>query len=197
MHRAILLAILIAAVGGLAAVEIAGGHLAGRAVLIVRAPAQDPLPAVARQQLRQRVTIAWEDLSVAEACDQLARTCPVPVVVAPELRVTSEHRVSLHLADVQLATVFDWIARQGRVQITPRHGGLYVSTGQATDQLRTSYHLVGDLVMPLRDFPGPELAYAAGDDVPSFDWRPAASEPQGRFTADELAELCEKILNPR
>ena len=189
--------LLLAATAGLAAVEpptVTASSLGGHPVLLVRAPAAEPLEPATAARLQQRISVAWEDLPVAEACDRVARATGTAIVVAPELRAAVVPLITLQVDGMRADRVLEWIKTLSKVSITPMHGGLYVSLTEPERASRLSILRVGDLVHTPGDFPGPELALSASGDAaaPAFElFGEQEDDRAGRPSAEELAELLE------
>lgn len=198
--RACLLSLLLAA--GLTAAEsgavsVTASTLGHNPVLIVRAPAGTPLSPAVAARLRLPVTVAWDGIDVASACDQLARLTGAPIVVAPELRATAAADIVLNVADMRADRVLEWVRTLGRVAVTPMNGGLYVSRQAPARPEQISVIAVGDLVHPIRDFPGPELSIPSpGGEGAGLNLFAEAKDDEGqqRMDAEELAAMLEEHL---
>jgi hypothetical protein len=130
------------------------GHL-----IIVSAP-ETKLDRRVSAALEQRVTVSFEDTPVAEAIDLLHRMTAVNVVVMPAVRASGA-TVTLQVRDMKLANVLTWMATLANCHVQPMHEAICFSDQALPGATVTKVYDVSDQVMPVQDFPGPELAFGS------------------------------------
>lgn len=196
--RPILLLVLVTAAFAAAApdVSVTASELGGKPVLIVRGPAGGQLDPAAAARLRLPVSVHWDEVDTVEALDQLARLTGAPIVVGPTLRAGGGVPITLQVETMRADRVLKWITTLSRVQVTPLNGGLYLSLEAPALPQTVTIVDVGDLVHPIRDFPGPELSVPqpGGEGAQIFGDFALGDDDEQRMDADELAEMVEEHL---
>lgn len=175
-------------------IQVEGTSFGGQPVLMVRAPAVDDLPIREAAKLRQLVTVDWADVTVAEACDVLARLTQAVIVVDPELRADNQKRLTLAVQDMRADRVLEWVRTLSGTTVRVMHGGMYVTNRHqgSTQNTVLRVYPVGDLVQPLAHFPGPDLQLGAvGGGALPVD---AVDQNVQFMGVEELAEIVEELL---
>ena len=165
----------------------------GTQQLLISAPSGAKPDTETARKLQARLTCHFEDATVAEVADWLQKGIGRPVVVAPHV---ADHPITLKLAKVKAETCVKWLESLGKVSVSYVHEGLYISDRKVSGGQVTKLYAVGDLTMPVRNFPGPRLAQSKDADT-SFDLfngDHADEEESNRWDIDELADVLERHL---
>lgn len=167
----------------------------GRPVLLVTAP-QVSDPAAAEPRLRALVTTDFRDADIDEVADFFRRTTGADIVVDPAARLAGSPPITLAVSDMRAATALGWAVRQAGLHLGWLHGAVYISPEPVRGASTTRLYDVSDLVSPVRDFPGPELALTApgGGGIDLFGQAGAAPVGEPPTTAEELAALIEETF---
>lgn len=166
-------------------------------LLVVTAPAEQSGPPASI--LSQRMTVDFQDTSIADVAELLRRTTALNVVVAPEL-LARNASVTLTAKDMELGNLLNWISTVSGVHHGWLNHALYFADKQLDGPKRMRVYDVSDLVMNIPNFPGPEL------DIPQTSGGGAANgaflsapqqDAQPNMTTDELVELLQKHVQTR
>jgi hypothetical protein len=189
--RSVLLSLLaLAPVAAVAAEdEMAIGHWGN--YLMVTAPA-DAADGHAVLALKQRVTVDFVDQPLSEVAAFLRQVSSVNIALDPSLQTTNP-TLTFKAKDMELGTVLKWTT-----QLTKTHMGfvdkvVVLSQEPIKGATTTTLYDVSDLIMPVQDFPGRELAYNAGaGGAGGILWAPSTNEPQKATTVEDLEDLLRK-----
>ena len=149
-----LLASLLLACAGCAASEVAISQWNG--MLLVTAPAGRDVGQLAGR-LDQRITLDARDQSLTDTADVLRSATGLNVVVAPAL-LARPPLVNMQVRDMALGNVLHWLERVTTIHVGFISGALYLSDQPMAGDSTTRLYDVSDLVAPVRNFPGPDLA---------------------------------------
>jgi hypothetical protein len=187
-----LLPLLLVATSLSAADDIAIGRF-GR-FLVVTAPVTGGSNPAVNQLLEQRVTIRFQDATVTEVADFIRKNTTLNVVVAPSAGLKP---VSLDVQDMSLRHVLDWTCTVAHIRHTWLDGAIYL-TDQAVvaDRTATVMYDVGDLTLPLQDFPGPELGLGSGQDQNGVQVLPPVAAVRPPATMDDIEALVRRVVIP-
>jgi hypothetical protein len=161
--------------------------------LVVTAPAEQAGPPAAI--LAQRLTVDFQDTSIADVAELLRSATALNVVVAPEL-LARNATVTLNAKDMELGNLLNWISTVGGVHYGWLNHALYFADKALEGPTRTRVYDVSDLVMSVPNFPGPDLTIPQGDGGGAHIIAPLA-EPEPAMTTDELVDLLEKHIQTR
>ncbi|MDA3961653.1 MAG: hypothetical protein PF961_12745 [Planctomycetota bacterium] len=168
--------------------------LGGRPMLAVRAPASDAINPQVAARLRLPLNVDWNEISVAEACEQLASRLAIPLVVDPDLRASPSLPVTLQVTNMRGDRVLEWVARLGDVVVTPTNGCLYVSREAPERPNSLRLYDVSDLVHQPRHFAGPTISIHQPGANGAIIGLPE-DESVERMDVDELAEVVNEMIN--
>lgn len=165
----------------------------GPTTLLVSAPDLRQDPAVLHR-LAAEVTLDLADASLADVAAFLARTEGINVVIDPALRASDPH-LTLKVQHMTVDHVLHWVCELTHCHWSAQNGAVYLSEKPAEGARRMVLYDVADLLSPVRDFPGPELAFSAGADkggTPLF--QPAQEPKEDTPSIDQVEEMLRKML---
>ena len=157
--------------------------------LLVTAPAggENQLPGGS-----QRLAIDWRGVTLTDAADFLRQATRLNVVVMPDC---GERTLSLTVTDMPLSSVIRWMATQTGVAWTYRQEALLFSAKPLSGASVTRIYDVSALTAPVRDFPGPELAFSsAGIADGGLKAAPEARADSAQ-NLDEIADFLRRQLH--
>lgn len=194
--RTALVPVLLACAAGLTAAGSDEVSIATyRNTLVVTAPAGSDSAAL-DASLIQRVTVDFQDATIAEVAEFVRRTSSLNVVVAPEL-LAQGAPITIKAQDMELGNLLKWVDRVGGLHHGWLHGALYFGAQPIRGEPRTMVLDVSDLVLPVRHFPGPDLSIPQNGNRNGVAIMPITEPEQPVPTVDELAQLIERQVNPR
>lgn len=158
-------------------------------MLLVTAPAGHDLAQLGGR-LEQRISLDVRDQPLEETATFLHTVSGLNVVLDPALRVSGT-TVTMQVRDMRLGNVLRWLERTAAIHIGWVNGALFLSAQPIAGTARTRLYDVSDLIMPVRDFPGPSLQLTSAGDAAHL--LPLAAEPEARYDLDQLAELVRKL----
>ena len=165
----------------------------GPTTLLVSAPDLRQDPAVLHR-LAAEVTLDLADASLAEVATFLSRTEGINVVIDPALRASDPH-LTLKVQHMSVDHVLHWVCELAHCHWTAQHGAIFLSEKPAEGARRMVLYDVADLLSPVRDFPGPELAFNAGSEKsgPRF-LAPVPETKDEPPSIDQVEEMLRKLL---
>jgi len=159
--------------------------------LVVTSPADQAGPPASI--LSQLLTVDFKDTPISDIADFLRKSTALNVVVAPEL-VARNACVTLSAKNMELGNLLKWIKTTGGIRYGWANHALYFSDKPIEGRSVTKLYDVTDLVLPITDFAGPELAFNGGG-AASGGWvlmTPQEPAAQNTATIESLVELLEK-----
>jgi hypothetical protein len=139
--------------------------------LLVTAPAQRTMDHATSAKLGQRLTIDFRDTPLPEAIDFL--------------------RVATNMS---AGNVLHWITTLSGTHSGFLHGALYISDQPIREASTTRLYDISDMTMPIRDFPGADLALNSGSQNGGLIITPTNEHTAP--TSDDIAELIKKVVAP-
>ncbi|MDA3960424.1 MAG: hypothetical protein PF961_06515 [Planctomycetota bacterium] len=121
--------------------------------------AEEPWRRDLLNRLEQEVSFVWEENSMEEVIDFLRRTTGVNFVIAREVYADANVPPITLSGTMRLKTVLNWIQQLTRLQMAIRNEAIYFSTDEVEGDVVVRLYSITDLISPVIDFPGPELAY--------------------------------------
>ncbi|TVR43906.1 MAG: hypothetical protein EA402_08480 [Planctomycetota bacterium] len=169
----------------------------GRAgpVLMVESPRAESASPTLRGQLRQQVTLRWQDLTVAEAVSQLQRSTGINLVLDPHLAEQAPP-ITLQMKEVSMASALDWLARLSGGQISLVGEAVWLGLKPYRGSVRRILRYdIADLSLVVPNFPGPDMALNAhGAQLRPAGLFAAAVEPSPRDRAEEIADIIRQAI---
>lgn len=169
----------------------------GKNIIAVTAPSGADADPVTAARLAQRVTIDFNEVDMEQVADFFYRNLSVSIVLDPEVRANPGAPISLAVSNMTGRVALEWCVRQAGLHMGYMNQAIYISTEPVRGAERTVLYDVTDLVSPVVDFPGPELALNAVDAGTGLDglFQMPDDGPEAPFTVDDLAELIEEHIN--
>lgn len=159
-------------------------------MLVVTAPAGDDGRIGAR--LDQRLTVEWVDAPLSEVAAFLRTATGATIVLAPDV-LAADPRVTLKARDMGFGNVLAWVSRQAGVHHGFTRGAIWIGREPLRGDTRTVLYDVSDLITPVRDFPGPELAFNA-DGAANGALLVPADAPSAAATIEDLEGLLRETV---
>jgi len=159
-------------------------------MLVVSAPADQSGPPAS--MLSQRMTVDFQDTSIADVAELLRKTTSFNIVVSPELLARGAS-VTLTAKDMELGNLLNWIKTVSGVHYGWLNHALYFADKPLAGPVRMKVYDVSDLVMSIPNFPGPDMDIPAAGGTGARLISPVA-DPQPNMTTDELVELLQKHI---
>ncbi len=165
--------------------------------LMVTAPGGDAGGARLTAGLSQKVTVDFKEASIESVADFLRQITGANIVVAPGVTALGT-TITLKAADMSLGNVLTWIKTLAGIHIGFIHGAIFLSDQEIAGNTVTRMYDVSDLVLVLKDFPGPELALTAPSGMGNAGAKllPPMETTQTAPTTDELVEMIKKVVRP-
>jgi len=166
-------------------------------MLMVTAPGGDASGGRLTAGLTQKVTVDFKDASIESVADFLRQITGANIVVAPGVTALGT-TITLKASDMALGNVLTWIKTLAGIHIGFIHGAIFLSDKEIAGDTVTRMYDVSDLVLVLKDFPGPELALTAPSGMGGGGAKllPPMETTQTAPTTDELVEMIKKVIRP-
>lgn len=165
--------------------------------LLVTAPGGPGMDRAVAARLTQRVTMDFRDAPLGDVVDFLRTATGVNIVVAPAVIVASPS-ITLKASDMSLGNALHWVTKLSNTHLAFIHGALFLSDQPVSEASVTRMYDISSMIMPIRDFPGPELALNAGGANGGGGALFAPAEESGNTspTTDEIEEIIKKVVAP-
>jgi len=123
----------------------------------------EPWQAAIRQRMDQRLTVDFSDTSFEDVVTFLRQVTQVNIVVDPAvIGAGGGGTVSLKAQNMKFGDVLNWILEQTSLHMALQNQAIYISNTAVSGSISLRMYDVTDLISPVRDFAGRELAYSAG-----------------------------------
>lgn len=168
----------------------------GNALLVTAPGGPGMSPAVAAK-LGQRVTLDFRDAPLSDVIDFLRDATKVNIVVAPAVTLSAPS-ITLKASDMTLGNTLHWITKLSNTHMGFIHGALFISDQPVKEASVTRLYDISSMTMPIRDFPGPQLALNAGGQGGAGGalFAPVEDDTNSAPTTDEIEEIIKKVVEP-
>jgi type II secretory pathway component GspD/PulD (secretin) len=122
----------------------------------------EPWVAKLRERLEQRVTFEFQDTGFEDVVNFLRQVTGVTIITAPDVIASGGGTVTLKVKDMRFGDALKWILELTDLKMALQNQAIFISKTPITGSIALRMYDVTDLVSPVRDFPGRELAYNAG-----------------------------------
>lgn len=123
---------------------------------------QEPWVAQLQERLNQRITFEFQDTAFEDVVNFLRQVTGTTIVVAPDVAAAGGGTVTLKVKDMRFGDALKWILELTSLKMALQNQAIYISSEPITGAVALRMYDVTDLVSPVRDFPGRELAFNAG-----------------------------------
>jgi len=117
--------------------------------------------ATLNDRLEQRVTFDFQDQSLEDVIAFLRQVTGVNIVVAPQVLASGPGNVTLKVKDMRFRDALKWILELTTLKMALQDQAIYISNEAIAGSVVLRMYDVTDLISPVQDFPGKELAYSA------------------------------------
>ncbi len=123
----------------------------------------EPWVAQLKDKLEQRVTFEFADQSFDDVITFLRQVTNTTIITAPDVvGGGGAGNVTLRVKDMRFGDALKWILELTGLHMALQNQAIYISKAPITGAVTLRMYDVTDLVLPIGDFPGRELAYNAG-----------------------------------
>ncbi len=119
----------------------------------------EPWVAQLNERLNQRVTFNFEDTSLDEAVVYLRQVTGTTIILAPD--VTAAPPVKLKVDGMRFGEALKWILQGASLHMALQNEAIWISSQPIVGAIALRMYDVTDLMSPVQDFPGKELAIGA------------------------------------
>ncbi|MBA3698247.1 MAG: hypothetical protein H0W78_05300 [Planctomycetes bacterium] len=123
---------------------------------------QEPWVAQLTERLNQRITFEFQDTALEDVINFLRQVTGTTIVVAPDVAAAGGGTVTLKVKDMRFGDALKWILELTTLKMALQNQAIYISSQPIVGSIALRMYDVTDLVSPVRDFPGRELAFNAG-----------------------------------
>jgi type II secretory pathway component GspD/PulD (secretin) len=123
---------------------------------------EEPWVAQLRERLEQRVTFEFADTGFEDVVNFLRQVTGTTIVVAPDVIAAGGGTVTLKVKDMRFGDALKWILELTDLKMAMQNQAIFISKAPITGSVALRMYDVTDLVSPVRDFPGRDLAFNAG-----------------------------------
>jgi type II secretory pathway component GspD/PulD (secretin) len=123
---------------------------------------EEPWMAALRDRLEQRVTFEFADTGFDDVINFLRQVTGVTIVTAPDVTAGGGGTVTLKVKDMRFGDALKWILELTGLNMALQNQAIFISKTPITGAVMLRMYDVTDLISPVRDFPGREMAFNAG-----------------------------------
>ena len=155
-----------------------------------------------KNKLSQEIQFVWEENTFEEVIDFLQRTTGVNYVVQPEALTSPDIPPITLSGRMRLETVLNWIIELTDLRMAIRNEAIYFSTEEVVGDLVVRMYNITDLITPVTNFPGPELAYSnaggggGGGGFSLFGGDFGDDDEAEAIDAEEIEDIIRNSVNP-
>jgi hypothetical protein len=158
-------------------------------------PAPRSLEDALRRLANVRVTVSFKEAPLSDVVDYVRRVSGMNVIVAPALAVKGLDTIrplTLTLTDVSLKQVAEIVNQFSGTKFKFEEGVLQFTTPEdARGKPVLRIYAIGDLTMPLHNFPGPELDLRPANS--EFTPEPESDVPSAWSDPEKVVEMIRKL----
>jgi hypothetical protein len=156
----------------------------------------NPTPEL-KARLAQQVSVRFVDASIRDVVDFIHRATGVNMILTPDAEIAAAP-VTLSVDEMRTDRVLRWITTLTDLRMSLVGEVVYLGTEPYRGRRTTVFYDVTDLVTPVRDFPGPDLALNTGDSRMPVDlFGVPEVDENSAFDPEELARIIEDHLSGR
>ncbi len=157
----------------------------------------EPWMAALNDRLEQRVTFDFQDQSFEDVVAFLRQVTGVNIVVSPQvLAAGGGGTVTLKVREMRFRDALKWILEITGWHMAIQDQAIFINNEPVTGAAGLRLYDVTDLITPVRDFPGAEMAYAAsGGDAAGGGNLFGGAAAEEETTARDPEELVNFIKN--
>ncbi len=157
---------------------------------------EDPWVQSLRDRLDQVIYVNFQEASFDDVVAYLRQVTAVNIVVGPDVAGATPPPVTFQAKAMKFGDALKWIMNLTNLHYALKDQAIYISTKPVLGALELRLYDVTDLISPVKDFPGRELAFNAGGggkNGPNLFGGGAAggnggAEDQGKVTTPEDLE---------
>jgi type II secretory pathway component GspD/PulD (secretin) len=151
----------------------------------------EPWMAALNDRLEQRVTFDFQDQSFEDVVAFLRQVTSVNIVVSPQvLAAAGGGTVTLKVREMRFRDALKWILEITGWHMAIQDQAIFINNEPVTGAASLRLYDVTDLITPVRDFPGAEMAYAStGSDSGGLFGGADAAQEGTRADPNELVEF--------
>ena len=161
--------------------------------LMVTAPDNHQDPMVARK-LQAEVTLNLVDASIEDVANSLRLGSGANIVIDPSLREANP-TITMKVVNMSAENALHWVCELGHCTWQATDGVLYLSTHPVEGAKKTVLYDISDLIAPVRDFPGPELAFNESGKGSGALLKPVEPEGDKGTSLEDFEDFLRKSLN--
>lgn len=150
-------------------------------------------------QLNQEVTFQFDETPLSEVAAYLRRVTGVNIVVEPDALIDDQPLIIS--GTMSLGQVLQWVSDMTDLRYSLQNEAIYFSSEDVQGDVSVRLYNVSDLISPVEDFPGPELAFSAigGGGGGGFDIFGDVGGGGGggeEFTIDDIQDFIMNSVSP-
>lgn len=123
---------------------------------------EEPWVAQLNERLNQRITFEFQDQALEDVINFLRQVTGTTIVVAPDVAAAGGGTVTLKVKDMRFGDALKWILELTNLKMALQNQAIFISSEPIVGAVALRMYDVTDLVSPVRDFPGREMAFNAG-----------------------------------
>jgi hypothetical protein len=162
--------------------------------LLVTAPGGSGMTPEITARLNQRVTCDFRAASLTEVVDFLRTTTSLNIVVTSAVTLANP-AVTLTANDMTVANALRWLSKTSNTHVGYLNGALFISDQPVKDASITRLYDISSMTMPIRDFPGRELAFTTeSQGGAGHTLFTSVNDNTTAPTTDEIEELIKQVI---
>lgn len=154
--------------------------------------------------LNKRIEADYDDISLERALDEFRDDTDASMVLSPELPLQS--RVNIVVEKASARKILNWLCEQVGMGYTIDEGVILLAPlDEIEDRERIEFkkgviakrYYLGDLIGEIKDFRGPEISLAGGEEGGGgITIEESSSETDEPMTGDDLVDLIQSTIHP-
>jgi hypothetical protein len=167
------------------------------AAQLLKRPAPQDLDEALRRMGRIRVSVKFSEMPFRDVVEYVGRVAGFNVIIAPALQakgVDGIKPITMTLSDVSLRQLTDLVTQFSGTKFKLEQGVLQFTTPEdACGKPVLRIYSIGDLTIPLRNFPGPDMNLRPSNS--EFEDEPESEVPNAWSDPQKVVEMIQKMCS--
>jgi len=115
-----------------------------------------------RNRMDQVISFEFEDAAFEDVIGFFRQVTGLNIIVAPEVFANGAGTITFKARDMRFREAMKWVLEMAKLHMAIQNQAIFVSAEPIAGSVQLRMYDIADLVSPVRDLPGRELAYNSG-----------------------------------
>lgn len=123
---------------------------------------EEPWLASIEEQMNEIITFDFEDAAFEDVMAFFRQVTGLTIIVAPNVYANGAPPITLKATNMRFREALKWVLEMGNLHSAIQNQAIFISNEPIAGAVVLRMYDVADLISPVRDLPGRELAYTTG-----------------------------------